>query len=148
MAVSDPLHTINSVLPSRWDVDALRAGAGVTLVFAVPFFVFAALLDSDSTGTNTLLFFGFVFGFTLGAGCAAWVQQVGAPFSHGIVTASGTFIIVQAVLILVALARGSTINWLSIFFTLTFVAFAGLMGGVLGNRLQRRGFVPSQRRGH
>ena len=145
--MSDPLDKINAVLPDRWDVDALRAGAGVTLAFAVPFFVLAALLDSDSNGTNTLLFFGFVFGFTLGAGCAAWVQQAGAPYSHGIVTASGTFLVVQAILILVAIIRGSTINWLSIFFTLTFVAFAGLMGGILGNRLQRQGFVPSQRRG-
>ena len=147
MAVSEPLDKINAVLPGRWDFDALRAGAGVTLVFAVPFFVLAALLDSDSNGTNTLLFFGFILGFTLGAGCAAWVQRAGAPFSHGIVTASGTFLVVQAVLILVAILRGSTINWLSIFFTLTFVAFAGLMGGILGNRLQRRGFVPSQRKG-
>ncbi|MFT4866558.1 MAG: hypothetical protein ACI8RE_002756 [Ilumatobacter sp.] len=145
--MSDPLDKINAVLPGRWDVDALRAGAGVTLAFAVPFFVLAALLDSDSNGTNTLLFFGFVFGFTLGAGCAAWVQQAGAPYSHGIVTASGTFLVVQAILILVAIIRGSTINWLSIFFTLTFVAFAGLMGGILGNRLQRQGSVPSQRRG-
>ncbi len=62
--MSDPLDKINAVLPGRWDVDALRAGAGVTLAFAVPFFVLAALLDSDSNGTNTLLFFGFVFGFT------------------------------------------------------------------------------------
>ena len=147
MAVSEPLEKIHAVLPGRWDFDALRAGTGVTLAFAVPFFVVAAILNSDSNGTNTLLFFGFVLGFTLGAGCAAWVQRVGAPFSHGIVTASGTFIVVQAVLILVAFVRSSTINWLSIFFTLTLVAFAGLIGGILGNRLQRRGFVPSQRRG-
>jgi membrane-associated HD superfamily phosphohydrolase len=147
VAVSAPLEKIHAVLPGRWDFDALRAGTGVTLAFAVPFFVVAALLNSDSNDTNTLLFFGFVLGFTLGAGCAAWVQRVGAPFSHGIVTASGTFIVVQAVLILVAFVRSSTINWLSIFFTLTLVAFAGLIGGILGNRLQRRGFVPSQRRG-
>ncbi|MFT6812771.1 MAG: hypothetical protein ACJASK_001395, partial [Ilumatobacter sp.] len=33
--MSDPLDKINAVLPGRWDVDALRAGAGVTLAFAV-----------------------------------------------------------------------------------------------------------------
>jgi hypothetical protein len=33
-----------------------------------------------------------------------------------------------------------------VFFTLGLVSVAGMFGGVLGNRLQRRGFVPSATR--
>jgi hypothetical protein len=33
-----------------------------------------------------------------------------------------------------------------VFFTLTLVVAAGLLGGILGNRLQQRGIVPSSMR--
>lgn len=144
---AEPLDKIRAVLPGRWDVDALRAGAGVALVFAIPLTVIAAIVDSDDNGTNALFFFGAMLGFVLGSGCAAWVQRTGTPLSHGIVTASGTYLAAQAVFIVVRLIGGNSVNWFRVFFTLTLVVGAGLIGGVLGNRLQRRGVVPSSRVG-
>lgn len=131
----------------RWDWDALRAGAGVALVFAVPLTVIAAVVDSDNNGLNALFFFGALLGFVIGAGCAAWVQRVGTPLSHGVVTASGTYLAAQAVFLVIRLIGGNTVNLFRIFFTLMLIAGAGLLGGVLGNRLQQRGVVPSSRRG-
>lgn len=141
------LDKIGAVLPTRWDWPALRAGAMVALVFAVPLTVLAAVVGSDSGGLNALFFFGAMFGFVLGGGCAAWVQRAGTPLSHGVVSAVGTFAVVQAMFLLIGLASGDAANWYAVFFTLGLVSVAGLFGGVLGNRLQQRGFVSSSQRG-
>ena len=130
---------------NRWDWDALRAGALVCLVFAIPLTVVASFVDSDSGGVNALFFFGALFGFVVGAGCAAWVQQAGTPLSHGIVTASGTYLAAQSVFVIVRLIAGERVEWLRLGFTLMLVVVAGLVGGVLGSRLQQRGYVPSSR---
>jgi len=140
------LDKINAVLPGRWDWPALRAGAVITLTFAVPITVVAAIVDSDSGGLNALFFFGAMWGFILGGGCAAWIQRAGTPLSHGVVTAGGSYLAVQAALIVIRLVGGDSVNWFSVFFTLGVAGVAGLFGGILGNRLQQRGFVPSSSR--
>lgn len=142
----DPIDTINAVRPGHWDWQALRAGAMVAVVFAVPLTVLAAIVDSDNGALNALFFFGAMFGFILGGGCAAWVQRAGTPMSHGVVSAAGTYLAVQAVFVAIRLAGGDTVNWFSVFFTLGLVSVAGMFGGVLGSRLQQRGFVPSSAR--
>jgi uncharacterized membrane protein YfcA len=136
MAVSDS---------SRWDVDALKAGAGVSLVFAVPF-AFASRWAADSRHDDTLaLWFsiGALIGFVLGAGCAAWVQRVDFPLSHGLVTAIGTYVAAQAVFITIKLLRGGDVNWFASLFTLSAVTGAGLLGGLLGKQLHAKGVRPS-----
>jgi uncharacterized membrane protein YfcA len=136
MAVSDS---------SRWDVDALKAGAGVSLVFAVPF-AFASRWAADSRHDDTLaLWFsiGALVGFVLGAGCAAWVQRVDFPLSHGLVTAIGTYVAAQAVFITIKLLRGGDVNWFASLFTLSAVTGAGLLGGLLGKQLHAKGVRPS-----
>lgn len=141
------LHDVaGTPIAGRWDWNALLSGASVALVFAIPLTVIAAIIDSDDGGAKALFFFGAMLGFVLGAGCAAWIQQAGTPLSHGIVTASGTYLAAQAAFVLVRLIGGNTVNWFSVFFTLTLVVAAGLLGGILGNRLQRRGIVPSAQR--
>lgn len=130
--------------PSRWDLDALRAGGMVALVFAVPLSIGASLAaDADDTALATWLSIGAVLGFVLGAGCAAWVQRRDLPLSHGLATAIGTYTIAQAVFIIVKLARGSDVNWFAALFNLSVMAGAGLVGGLLGGRLRTSGFRPS-----
>jgi hypothetical protein len=133
--------------PGHWDGDAIRAGALVALVFAVPFSL-AARWASDSRDDSTLavwLSIGALAGFVLGAGCAAWTQRAGTPLSHGIVTAAGTYLAAQAGLIAIRLARGLDVRWFAVLFNLTAVLAAGLVGGLLGQRLQARGVLPRQR---
>jgi hypothetical protein len=129
----------------RWDFDAIRAGAAVSLVFAVPFAI-AARWAADSRNDDTLaLWFSIaaLVGFVVGAGCAAWVQRVGLPLSHGLVTAIGTYVAAQAVFITIKLLRGGDVNWFASLFTLSAVTGAGLLGGLLGRQLHSKGVRPT-----
>ncbi len=129
----------------RWDMQALKAGALVSLVFAVPCSV-AARWAADSRDDAALalwLSVGAVVGFLIGAGCAAWVQERELPLAHGMATAIGTYIAAQAVFIVIRLLRGSDVSWFASLFNLSVVAGAGLLGGVLGGRLRSKGFRPS-----
>ncbi|CAN5837118.1 hypothetical protein BH20ACT4_BH20ACT4_09710 [soil metagenome] len=125
------------------DLAALRAGAGVALVFAIPLSILGRITADDGNDTLAVwLTLGAIVGFVIGAGCAAWVQTLGTPLTHGIVTAAGTFLAAQAVFIVIRLLRGEEVRWLAIAFNLTVVVFAGLIGGLLGQRLRQRGFTP------
>jgi hypothetical protein len=137
------------VSESRWDWAAIRAGGSVALVFAVPLSVIARIVadnaddaGKDGSGLATLLALGALVGFFLGAGVAAWYQQRGTPLSHGVVTATGTFVVAQAVLLLVKIARGGDINWLGIMFNLTTTAVVGVLGGLAANVMTRQGINP------
>jgi hypothetical protein len=136
----------------KWDWAAIRAGAAVSLVFAVPLAVGARIAaDSDNTGLAIGVSIGATLGFLIGAGFAAWIQRVGFPLSHGLVTAGGTYVAAQAVFFTIRLIRGDEVRWFGALFTLTFVLLAGLIGGLLGQRLQSAGIQPSHlaaRKGH
>jgi hypothetical protein len=58
-------------------------------------------------------------------------------------TAIGTYVLAQAVFIVVKLVRASDVNWFAALFNLSVVSAAGLIGGMLGQRLRSKGFVPS-----
>lgn len=134
---------------STLDWNALRAGGSVALVFAVPFSVAARLVadNNDKSGLAALLSLAALIGFVLGAGVAAWAQQLQLPLKHGIICAVGTYVAAQAVFIIFRSIRGNEVRWLAALFNLTAVAVAGLIGGALGSALQRRGFLPSSSRG-
>ena len=82
---------------------------------------------------------GATIGFLVGGGYAAWAQRAGMPLSHGLATAGIAYVGAQAVFIAVRLIRGEEVRWFGALFTLTFVLFAGLVGGVLGQRLRSAG---------
>lgn len=136
----------NPAVSERWDLTAIRAGIGVCLILAIPLTIVAAFVDSDSSGLNAFFFFGAMFGFVLGGGCAAWVQGRGTPMSHGVITTMVAYVAAQSVFVVIRLVRGESVNWFGVFFTLSLVILAGLAGGILGSQLQARGFVPSSQR--
>ena len=135
--------------PGRWDVAALRAGASICIALAVPFRILAAVVGSGggdgSGGLDALFFVVFLVFFVIGSGCAAWIQRTGTPMSHALVTASATYVAVEAVFVVVRTVRGTQIPWASIVVTLTLVLMCGLVGGFLGNRLQAGGVLPTRR---
>src|SRR5690606_35985161 len=101
---------------------------------------------ADSRDDSTLalwLSVGAVAGFVLGAGCAAWVQRCGMPLAHGLVTAVATYVVAQAVFIVIRAVRGAEVNCFAALFNLSVVAGAGLLGGLLARHLQAKGFRPS-----
>lgn len=135
--------------PSRWRIDAdpaaIRAGAGVALVFAVPFQIGAQVVGGDSGWSLPLRLLSLV-GFLLGAGVAAWVQQRDLPLAHGLVTAIGAFAIAQLCFIVARAIGGHDLRLLAAFANLAPVAGVGLIGGRLGQALQRSGAMPSIQR--
>jgi hypothetical protein len=133
---------------SNLDWDALRAGGGVALVFAIPFSIAARIVaeGDNSSGTASLLSLAAVVGFVLGAGVAAWTQRLQLPLKHGIICAVGTYVVAQTVFIIIRAIRGNEISWLAAIFNLTAVAVAGLIGGAIGGMMHRRGFFPSSNR--
>lgn len=130
----------------RWDWTAIRAGGSVALVFAVPLSIAARVIADGDDGNSvaTLLAVGALVGFFLGAGVAAWYQQRNTPLSHGVVTATGTFVVAQAVLLVVRLIRGGDVNWLGILFNLTMTAVVGVLGGLVANAMLRQGARPNR----
>jgi len=140
MAMTDP-----PAVSGRWDTVALKAGATVSLVFAVPFSIAArwAADSRDDSSLATWLALGAAIGFVLGAGCAAWIQRVGLPYTHALATAVGTYVAAQAVFVVIRLIRGSDVRWFAALFNLSVVAGAGLVGGMLGERLRSKGFRPT-----
>jgi uncharacterized membrane protein YfcA len=130
------------------DWNALRAGGSVALVFAIPFSIAARVVaeGSDSSGTALLLSIAALMGFVLGAGVAAWAQQLQLPLKHGIICAVGTYVVAQAIFITIRALRGNELRWLAAIFNLTAVAVAGVIGGALGGMMHRRGFYPASMR--
>ena len=134
-------------MTSRWDLAAIRAGASVCLLFAIPCSLLAQWADgNDNDGLALLFVLGAVAGFVVGAGVAAWVQTKGLPLAHAMLTASGTYLAAQAVFIVVRLVRSDDVNFFAALFNLTTVLFAGSIGGALGLFLQRQGMRPSTQR--
>lgn len=127
---------------SNYDLLAIRSGAIICLVLAIPFTILGAIVE----GARVVSFFAAVLGFVIGSGCAAWVQRAGTPLSHGIVTAIGTYVAAQFVFVMIRLVTGGEVNWFGVIFTLSLVSFAGLVGGFLGSRLQAKGVVPRAQR--
>ncbi|MFM1752327.1 MAG: hypothetical protein RL119_1289 [Actinomycetota bacterium] len=129
---------------SRWDLPAIRAGASVALVFAVPLSIAARFVSGS--GLAVLLSFAAALGFLLGAAVAAWHQQKRTPLSHALVTATTTYLAAQAVFIVIKLARGGDVAWSGVMFNLAITMTMGVFGGLLGSSMQRRGAYPQGRR--
>jgi hypothetical protein len=141
------MTSVDTSTTSRFDWAAVRAGASVCLVFAIPFSLAArwAADSRDDSGLAILLTLGAIGGFVVGSGVAAWVQQVGYPLVHGLVTASSTYLIAQAAFIAIRLLTGRDVHWTAAVFNVAPVLLAGVIGGMLGQVLQRNGWQPSTR---
>jgi len=129
---------------TKLDRFALTQGVLSALMVVVPALALNAFLTRDGreSGLTFVLFLLSFGGWVLGAGVAAWVQRRNTPYTHGIVAALIAWVVPQFVLVVLDLDDDGT-NWLSVFTFGTFVMFAGVLGGVFGNRLQRRGVLPS-----
>ena len=72
-------------------------------------------------------------GLVLGAGVAAWRQDRGLPLTHGVVTAVGVFVVVQAIGVVIRLLSGDGISWSRVASSLLLSLMAGMVGGLLGS---------------
>lgn len=128
-----------------WDWTAIRAGGTLSLLGAIPMFAAASWASGarDSPGLAAVLSFGALLAFMAGAACAAWLQRVRLPLGHGIVTAVISYLLLQVVVTVYRLVVGNAVNLFNVMFFLTLASLAGLVGGGVGARMRRLGFVPS-----
>jgi hypothetical protein len=121
----------------RLDPRALREGAVVAAVVAVPAGVVGRVLSDRPNQPDWLwlLVVLVLAGLVAGAAVAASRQDRGFPLTHGVVTAVGVFVAVQAVGILIRLLRGDSISWSRVTSSLLLSFMAGLVGGLLGSVL-------------
>jgi hypothetical protein len=131
----------------NWDLSAIRAGGLLALVIAVPLWTAASWAqNAGRSGLTLILTLGALGGFVIGAAAAAWSQRRGLPLAHGLVTAVGTYVLVQAVVSVYRLANGDSIDWFRVVFFVTVAAGAGMIGGFLGLRMRQTGMLPSRER--
>lgn len=134
-----------STPPLPFDREALRAGAGVTLVFAVPPTLVARfVLDNNdgASGWAPLLSLIAMLGFVLGSGVAAWRQQSRRPMAHAVVAGAGVFVAAQAAFLVVRIATGGDVRVMRILTSFSLALVASVIGGLLGNFLQKNGVRP------
>jgi len=131
-------------LSERFDLRAVWNGASTAAMIAVPVQVIARLVvdENDRSGWSVVLTLLILFGLVLGSGVAAWHQRRNTPLSHGVVTASGVFIVVQVIFSVMKLIQGDSIAWGRIVVSLGLSLVAGICGGMLGSSLLRRGVEP------
>jgi putative membrane protein (TIGR04086 family) len=126
-----------SSVTERLDPRALRQGAVVAAVIAVPAGVIGRVLSDRSNPPDWLwvLVVVVLAGLVAGAAVAASRQDRGFPLTHGVVTAVGVFVVVQAVGILLRLLRSDSISWSRVTSSLLLSLMAGMVGGLLGSAL-------------
>lgn len=132
-------------LSDRLDIQALREGASVTLVFAVPPTLVARfILDNgnDASGWAPLMSIIAVFGFVLGSGVAAWRQTARRPMTHATLAGAGVFIAAQALFLLIRVATNGDVRVMRILTSFSLSLVASVIGGLLGNFLQKNGIRP------
>jgi len=131
--------------PRSIDREALRAGASVTLLFAVPPTLVARFVldnNDDTSGWAPLLSLIAVLGFVLGSGVAAWRQQAQRPMAHAVLAGAGVFVAAQAVFLAVRIATSGDVRVMRIFTSFSLALVASVIGGLLGNFLQKNGIRP------
>lgn len=131
--------------PRSIDREALRAGASVTLLFAVPPTLVARFVldnNDDTSGLAPLLSLIAVLGFVLGSGVAAWRQQAQRPMAHAVLAGAGVFVAAQAVFLAVRIATSGDVRVMRILTSFSLALVASVIGGLLGNFLQKNGIRP------
>lgn len=129
-----PLRTLTDVV----DLHALRAGALVAAAIAVPAGIIAQVFADDDGGTSgwiSLFALAVLVGLAAGAAVAARLQRTGTALTHGILTAVGVFVVVQAAGLVRRSIAGDDITWSRIASSFLLSLMAGTVGGLVGSFL-------------
>lgn len=132
-------------LTAHLDKQALREGASVTLLFAVPPTLVARFILDNGSGTSgwaPLMSIIAVFGFILGSGVAAWRETVRRPMTHAVLAGAGVFVLAQAAFLVIRIASGGEVRVMRILTSFSLALVASVVGGLLGNFLQKNGVGP------
>ncbi len=88
--------------------------------------------QENSSGWAPLLTLIAVAGFIIGAGVAAQQQNRLTPLLHGVIASTGSFVVVQAALVIVKLFLSSDIRFGRMLTSLSVSLVASVVGSLLG----------------
>lgn len=114
------------------NLGAIARGAAVTAVFAVPAGIAQNLIDRESS-----LSFALFLVVVLALGVGGWVAGREAPdraLTHGGLAALTVYVVVQAFGIVLRLARGEAVTWVSIPLVALLAGSCGVIGGYVAFR--------------
>lgn len=114
------------------NLGAIARGAAVTAVFAVPAGIVQNLIDRESS-----LSFALFLVVVLALGVGGWVAGREVPdraLTHGGLAALTVYVLVQAFGIVLRLARGETVTWVSIPLVALLAGSCGVIGGYVAFR--------------
>ncbi|MFM7094884.1 MAG: hypothetical protein ACKOYL_10080, partial [Actinomycetota bacterium] len=98
--------------------------------------------NDDTSGWAPLLSLIAVMGFVLGSGVAGWRQRSQRPMTHAVIAGAGVFVAAQAVFLLLRIATGGDVRVMRILTSFSLALVASVIGGLLGNFLQKNGIRP------
>ena len=78
----------------------------------------------------------------MGAGVAAWRQTARAPMLHSVLAGSGVFVAAQAAFLIIRVATNGDVRMMRIVSSFSLSLIASVIGGLLGNYLQKSGIKP------
>jgi putative membrane protein (TIGR04086 family) len=114
------------------DWRAIGLGVVVAIATTLPLAILGQLLsdydDGGVSGIVFLFFFLILAGLAVG-GYVAGTRQPSAPLTHGILAALGAYLIVQAIGLVLNLARGDDVSLAAIVVNAGLAAAMGLVGG-------------------
>jgi putative membrane protein (TIGR04086 family) len=122
------------------DREAILKGAALAVIVCLPLALLAAaVVDEDDPGPLApILYLAVLLGFVLG-GWAAGRAAPEAPFSNGAVAALAAFVVIQGGAVLVRVVAGDSVTVGRIIGTGLLAYGCGLTGGLVADRLGRRG---------
>ncbi|MGI9598863.1 MAG: hypothetical protein ACR2QK_22045 [Acidimicrobiales bacterium] len=124
---------------SRFDWTIVRTAATGGLIIIVPgAFIADQLLDGSAARGWTWLFLVLVLAGFAAAGYIAGRLRTDTPMLHGATSAFVAFVVAQAFGIVVTMARGGSINWITIPLTALVAVSMGVAGALLSDRVHRR----------
>lgn len=128
----------------RLDWRAIGIGAAVAIAISLPLAILSQVLSDFGDGGGSaiviLFFFLVLAGFVVG-GFVAGSKRAESPLTHGILAAAAAYLLVQAVGIVLNLARGDELDLFGLVFNAGLAAAMGLLGGWIANS-RATGTVP------
>lgn len=139
------------MMPELEPLAALWRGVITGLVLVMPAAILNNLLIDDGTiEPGHPATFGFWILILLGGAAAGWATIRLAPsaqLAHAAIAGAGSYVVAQAVGVVLRLISGDPISWLAFPFMAIMMATCGTLGGMFARKwLQQNGPAPSSDR--
>lgn len=121
------------------DWRAAGAGAVIGLVLALPAGIVGALVVNDDANNGVFLFYLLIMAGVLASGFVAGTKRPDAPLTHGAAAALLTYLVAQALAVLVKAVAGKDLRSPAVYvFNALLAASLGVVGALVAERRNAR----------